>query len=224
MDREDFPLISPASDSIKIDGLHAEEPKPAPKPAPAPAPQRNPTETRRATTVPVRPAAPPPPPAAGGRDEDDPEKLLREYADRQKNKIGRMEQDLQKMTGERDALKTKSETLAKELQDARSQLQMIPKLEETIKGLQEKVDAALLSNGMVQAENSKFKLKVGELEASLKKTEERATHAEKSLADTQTWLKQQTQGRLEAEQKIAIALQTLQGKPGAAPAPAPPKK
>lgn len=221
MDREDFPLISPPSDAIKIEGLHAEESKPAPKPAPAP--QRNPTETRRAATAPPRPAAPPPPPPAA-RDEEDPEKLLREYADRQKNKIGRLEQDLQKLAGERDALKAKVEAQAKELQDARSQLQMIPKLEETIKGLQEKVDAALLSNGMVQAENSKLKLKVGELEASLKKTEERASHAEKSLADTQNWLKQQTQGRLEAEQRIAIALQTLQGKPAAGAAPAAPAK
>jgi hypothetical protein len=223
MDREDLPVISPSSDSTKIEGLHAEARPPAPKPASAPSPLKSPTETRRAVTAPPRPAAPPPP-APVGRDEEDPEKLLREYADRQKNKIGRIEQDLQRTVGERDSFKSKGETLAKELHDARTQLQMIPKLEETIKDLQQKVDAALLSNGMAQAENSKLKLKASDLEGNLRKAEERAAHAEKSLADTQGWLKQQTQGRLEAEQRIAIALQTLQGKVGAAPAPAPAKK
>ncbi len=210
-DREDLPIISQPSDTTRLDGLHLEEKKPAPRPVPAAVPQRSPTETRRAVTVPPRPA-PPPSPAPAGRDDEDPEKLLREYADRQKSKLARLEQDLQKASAERDSLKSRGEALSKDLQDARTQLQMIPKLEDTIKGLQEKLDAALLSNGMAQAEAAKLKMRANDLETNLKKAEERAGQAEKTLSETQSSLRQQTQARQEAEAKIAVAIQALHGK------------
>jgi len=223
MDREDIPAISPPSDSTKIEGLHAEVKKPLTetrRPAPPAGPQRASTETRRALTSPPPPRSAPPPAPAPARDEEDPEKLLREYADRQKNKIARLEQDLQKTSAERDSLRSRSEGLSRDLQEARTQLQMIPRQEEMIKDLQQKLDAALLSNGMAQAETSKLRMRANDLEANLKKTEERAAQAEKTLSETQSSLRQQTQARQEAEAKIAVAVQALQGKnaPGAAPA------
>ncbi len=222
MEREDIPAISPPSASTQIEGLHAESAKPPPevrKAPPAPGGQRAPTETRRAAVAaPSKPAQPAGP--APSRDEDDPEKLLREYADRQKNRIARLEQDLQKISAERDSLRNRNEGLSKELQEARTQLQMIPKQEEMIKDLQQKLDAALLSNGMAQAESSKLRLRVNDLEANLKKTEERASQAEKALSEAQSALRQQTQARQEAEAKIAVAIQALQGKHATAVSPA----
>src|SRR4029453_19033460 len=105
-------------------------------------------------------AAPPPPPphapggkapdpapaAPGGGEDEDPEKLLREYADRQKTKVVRLEQQLvedKKVVGERDALPAKVESMTKELQDAKRQVEASGKSEEMIRDLQGKVDAAV---------------------------------------------------------------------------------
>ncbi len=221
-DREDFPVISPPSDTTKVSPVRpVEEKKPAPeprKPVPAAAdPQRPPTETRRAVTPAPRPA-PPPSSAPAARDEDDPERLLREYSDRQKNKIARLEQELHKAQAERDGYKARSETISKELLEAKKQLEGMAKQEEMIRDLQQKLDAALLSNGMVQSENAKLKVRASDLEANLQKTEERASRAEKTASETQASLGQQTQARQEAEAKIAAALQALQARS------APPKK
>lgn len=199
-EREDLPVID-FSDSSKVDGLHAAEGKKPPAP-PRPAPPKAPPETRRATV-------PAPPAHAGG--EEDPEQLLRQYADRQKNRIARLEQDLQKTTAERDSLHTRADTLSRELGDAR---QRIAKLEDSVRELQQKLDAAVLSNGMLQTELSKAKARTQDLEGNLRQTEERAAQAEKSLAETQLAARQQTQARQEAEAKIAAALQVLQGKAG----------
>lgn len=200
-EREDLPVID-FSDSTKVEGLHAEEKKPPPRPAPP----RTPPETRRAAVPTPRPAASAP--VAG---EEDPEKLLQQYAERQKNRIARLEQDLQKTAGERDALQARADTLSRELTDSR---QRIVKLEESVRDLQQKLDAAVLSNGMLQTELSKVKARVHDLEGNLRQTEERAAQAEKSLAEAQLAVRQQTQARQEAEAKIAAALQALQGKTG----------
>src|SRR6185295_16287284 len=130
--------------------------------APAAADPRKASDVRKPGTVtPVRPAgdasasrpaAPavkaPVPSASGGEDED-PEKLLREYAERQKTKLVRLEQQVveyKKVVAERDSLRAKVEALSKELQDAKRQVEVAAKSDEVIKDLQGKVDAAILSN------------------------------------------------------------------------------
>ncbi|HLF94931.1 MAG TPA: hypothetical protein VJB14_15800, partial [Planctomycetota bacterium] len=55
------------------------------------------------------------------------------------------------------------------------------------------------------------------LEAAHKKAEERAAHAEKGLAEAQRSLASQTEGRREAEARVAAALQALQGEVSKSP-------
>jgi hypothetical protein len=230
----DFPVISQPTDSTRIDIKPASPPKAfavKPPPAPgAPKPAAAPTDARKATqSVPAvaapkppaaapRPAAPPPPPAA--REDEDPEKLLREYADRQKTKVNRLEVELvelRKAAAEREQFRQKSEGQAREISDLRAKLDAAGKLDGIIKDLQGKLDAAILSNGMVSDENGKLKAKVQELAAAKAKLEERAGHAEKSLADASKALASEKEARRDAEGRVAAALQAL--RPAAPPAP-----
>src|SRR5436190_17034467 len=143
MSDDDLPMISTDSTQVEITPVKeakvgAPEPiRPPAKPAgaPAPAAQADPrkgSEVRKAGPVaPARPANDPsasrpaapsvrPAPAAAASEDEDPEKLLREYADRQKTKMVRLEQQVveyKKIVGERDAFKAKVDALTRELQD-----------------------------------------------------------------------------------------------------------
>jgi hypothetical protein len=187
------------------------------KPAAAPAPAASAT----------RPAAPavraPIPQAAGGEDED-PEKLLREYAERQKTKVVRLEQQVieyKKVVAERDSLRAKVDALGKELQDARRQIDVAAKSDEVIKDLQGKVDAAILSNSILSEDKNKLKTGLSQQTDHLKKSEERAEKAEKSLAEAQKKVAEETAGRQDAEDRVAAALDVLQGGGDAASPDAP---
>ncbi len=191
------------------------------RPAPAPAAPRPQTEVRKV-------AAPPPAPVEPAAEED-PERLLREYADRQKTKITRLEAqlaELKKVTAERDQYRSRSEALARELEGARRQLEAASKQDAVIKDLQAKVDASLLAHQMLTDENGKHKAKAQELAVLARKLEEKASVAEKGLADATKSLASQTEGRKDAEARISVALQVLQGegpaKKPASPVPPPP--
>ena len=237
MNDQDLPIISLPTDSTSegVPAVNVSKPqpateprrapvseirKPAPPPAPVrPAPAPQVADPRKASDM-RRPApAPPPAPRPSMAPtvepaEDDPEKLLRQYAEQQKTKVQRLEQqlvELRKTQAERDALRAKSEALARELGEARKQLEAAAKSDEVIKDLQAKVDAALLSSSMEKEELSKLKARGDSLEAGLKKSEERAGHAEKALADARRELASQSEGRKDAESRIAGALHALQG-------------
>jgi peptidoglycan hydrolase CwlO-like protein len=181
----------------------------------APArPMNDPSASR-----PAAPAVKAPVPAAASEDED-PEKLLREYAERQKTKVVRLEQQVaeyKKVVAERDSLRAKVDALGKELQDAKRQIEVAEKSDEVIQDLQGKVDAAILSNSILADDKEKLKKGLSQQTDHLKKAEERAVQAEKSLADAQSQLAEQTAGREESEARVAAALEALQGE-GAAPA------
>lgn len=206
---EDVPMISLPTDSTKVD-----TPRPEAKPAP--------TKTAGAA-----PAAPPR--AAGASEEDDPERLLREYAERQKTRIVKLEQQLaeyRKVLAERDALKARLETLERELAGARREREHSGKLEAALKDLQGKLDAALLSNNLLSEDKEKLKKALAEQTAHLRKAEERATQAERALA-------RETEVRKAVEGRIAAAIRALQTIPPAGesatpargiPAKAPPGK
>lgn len=238
MSTDDLPMISPPSDdSTQVDLTPQKE-----APVKAQEPPRNPTTQvpKPAVAAPAKPAAPAakndasasrpsapavkaPIPAAGG-DEEDPEKLLREYAERQKTKVVRLEQQVaeyKKVVAERDSLKGKVETLGKELLDAKRQLEAAAKSDEVIKDLQGKIDAAILSNGILTDDKEKLKKGLSQQTENFKKAEERAVQAEKSLAEVQNKLVAETQGREEAESKVAAALAALQAE--AAPVKPTPK-
>lgn len=233
----DLPAISLPTDSTKIEGVHAvNEPKPAEvrrnpgseirkpgvvpaaRPA-APAPAAAPSDPRKASEI-RKPAAATPPPRPAPAAEEDPENLLRQYAEHQKTKVLRLEQqliELKKTQAERDALRQKSEALAKELGEARRQLEAAGKADAVIKDLQAKVDAALFSSAMERDDLAKIRAKNEALEAAHKRAEERAAHAEKGLAEAQRSLASQTEGRREAEARVAAALQALQGEVSKSP-------
>ncbi len=227
MGANDLPMINQPSDSTKIDVPAVRVVKPAPEvrrspaselrrpaaPAPAAAAQdpRAASEARKAGTV--TPKAPAPA-AQESTEDEDAEKLLREYTERQKTKVLRLEQQVveqKKVAAERDAFRAKAESLAKELQDSRRQLEGSAKSEEVIKDLQGKLDAALLSHTMATDEVGKLKAKVHEYADVLRKSEARASQFEKSLHEAQAALKAQSDGRKEAESRVAAALQALQG-------------
>jgi hypothetical protein len=239
----DLPMISLPTDSTKVDAVPPARPAAPAKPttelrrpavaAPAlaakPADPRNASELRRAAPPPAapRPAVEARKPVEEPALEEDPEKLLREYADRQKTKITRLEAqlvELKKLASERDQFRAKSEALARELESAKRQLEAASKQDAVIKDLQAKVDASILAHSMLSDENNKVKAKAQELASLARKLEEKANAAEKGLADATKSLAAQTEGRKEAEARIAGALQALQGeaprKP-VAPAPAP---
>ncbi len=179
-------------------------------PAPAPARPANDPSASRPAAPSVRPA---PAPAAAASDDEDPEKLLREYADRQKNKMVRLEQQLveyKKVVAERDAFKAKVDALGKELQEARRQLELSTKNEEVIKDLQGKVDAAILSNSILSEDKEKLKKALSTQTENLKKAEDRGAHAEKSLAEVEKQLAAESSAREAAEGKVAAALEALQ--------------
>ncbi|MFN3484391.1 MAG: hypothetical protein ACK44W_02760 [Planctomycetota bacterium] len=194
---EDVPMISLPSDSAKTD-----TPRPEAKPVPAKASGPSPA-------APARPA--------GAPEEDDPERLLREYAERQKTRIVKLEQQLaeyRKVVAERDALKTRMETLERELAGARRQLEHSGKLEAALKDLQAKLDAALLSNNLLSEDKEKLKKALAEQTAHFRKAEERATQAERAWA-------RETEVRKAAEGRIAAAIRALQAIPaGESAAPA----
>jgi hypothetical protein len=189
----------------------------APRPAP-PAPTADPrkaSDMRKPGPELAKPAPPPAPPAPAeaAEPEEDPEKLLREYADRQKVKVQRLEQQLlefKRVLAERDALRGKSESLARELAEARRQLEAAAKLDAVIKDLQGKIDAAILSNGILTEDKEKLKKGLAEQTSNFRKSEDRAVLAEKSLAEAQKSLAAQAEGRKEAEARISSALQVLQ--------------
>jgi hypothetical protein len=188
---------------------------PRPTPPPAPADPRKASDMRRPGPELVKPAPPAPPPALSqaAEPEEDPEKLLREYADRQKIKVQRLEQQLlefKKVLVERDALRVKCESLAKELAEARKQLEAAAKLDAVIKDLQGKIDAAILSNSILTEDKEKLKKGLTEQTGNFRKAEDRAVLAEKSLAELQKSLAAQAEGRKDAEARIASALQVLQ--------------
>ena len=249
MSDEDFPMISQASDALepvqtpqKEVRVNPPEPRRNPTteirtaPVSAAADPRKASELRRpGTVVPVKPASSE---ASGNRpavqapiarpvverapaaDDEDPEKLLREYADRQKTKVLRLEQQLteyRKVVAERDGLRAKVDALGRELQDAKRQLEAAGKSDEIIKDLQGKVDAAILSNSILADDKEKLKKALSTQTENLKKSEERAVQAEKSLAEQQKQLAEQKSGREAAESRVAAALEALQAD---APAPA----
>ncbi|HYF00331.1 MAG TPA: hypothetical protein VEJ18_15525 [Planctomycetota bacterium] len=204
--------------------------------APDPARRTTPAEIRKTPAPPQdprkasdlrrpAPAASPAssqPPAVDG--EEDPEKLLREYAERQKTKVQKLEAQLgdsRKIAAERDALRTKADGLARELQEARSKLEALAKANADA---QAKIDAAILSNGMMGEENSKLKAKVQELTAAANKLEARAASAEKSLGEATRALHAQTEARTAIEARVAAALKALQDGATAGPAETRPAK
>ena len=227
----DFPVISQPTDSTRIDikpsppkAFAVKAPPPAPpKPAAAPAEARKATQSVPAVAKPVaaapKPAAPPPAsnPAAA-REDEDPEKLLREYADRQKTKVNRLEVELvelRKAAAEREQFRQKSEAQARDLSELRAKLDAASRMDAVIKDLQGKVDAAILANGMLTDENGKLKAKVQELGAAGRKSEERAVFAEKSLAECSKALATEKDARKDAEARIAAAAHALQPRPPA---------
>jgi len=239
---EDLPMISPPSDSTEVESTPQKEaivnvpdarrnpttsvPKPAAPARPATPPAAKPANDAASATRPAAPAVKAPLPAAGGDDED-PEKLLREYAERQKTKVVRLEQQLvesKKGIADRDALRAKADALAKELEAAKKQIEAASKQDDVIKDLQGKVDAMILSNGILTEDKKKLKEALSQQTDHLKKAEERGAQAEKSLADVQEKLVSESQAREEAQAKVAAALQALQSEsaPVARP-PAPPK-
>jgi predicted ribosome quality control (RQC) complex YloA/Tae2 family protein len=242
MESKDVPAISLSTESTHIDispqakeaKMAAPEPVRRPpstelrKPAPAPAaaaPQdpRKASEFRRPPTAPVPVVAAPP----AAREDEDPEKLLREYADRQKTKMAKLESqlgDLRKTTADRDQLKARVDQLSKELGEAKAKLEAAGKMDAVIKDLQGKLDAAILSNSMLTEEHAKLKAKATEYAAAAHKNEERAAHAEKTLAETIKTATSQQEARKQAEARIAAALQALGGAAPAAPAPRPEPK
>jgi len=193
------------------------------RPASAEAPAGRPAAPPSASASrPAAPAVKAPIPQAGGGDDEDPEKLLREYAERQKTKVVRLEQQVteyKKVVAERDSLRAKVDALSKELQDAKRQVEVAAKSDEVIKDLQGKVDAAILSNSILTEDKNKLKTGLSQQTEHLKKSEERAEKAEKSLAELQKKLAEETAGRQEAEDRVAAALDVLQG--GGADADAP---
>jgi len=209
-----LPKPQPAAEPRRNPVSEIRKPGLAPAPArPAPAPQA--ADPRKASEI-RKPVAPPPlrPAPAAEPAEEDPEKLLRQYAEQQKTKVQRLEQQVvehRKLQAERDALRAKSEALARELGDARKQLEAAAKSDEVIRDLQSKVDAAILSSSMEKDELTKVKARAEALEAGQKKAEERAGQAEKALAEAHRSLASQTEGRKDAESRIAGALQALQG-------------
>jgi hypothetical protein len=241
MESKDVPAISLSTESTHIDispqakeaKMAAPEPvrrppsselrKPAAAPAPAAAAPQDPrkaSEFRRPPTAPVPVVAAPP----AAREDEDPEKLLREYADRQKTKMAKLESqlgDLRKTTADRDQLKARVDQLSKELGEAKAKLEAAGKMDAVIKDLQGKLDAAILSNSMLTEEHAKIKAKATEYAAAAHKNEERAAHAEKTLAETIKTASSQQEARKQAEARIAAALQALGG---AAPAPRPEPK
>jgi hypothetical protein len=223
MESKDVPAASLSTESthIEITPLRPKETKMSAPEQPRRAP---PTEVRKpATVVPPpassdprkasefrRPAAPAPAPAAGT--DEDPENLLREYAERQKTKMARLESqlgDLRKATSERDAYKARAEQLGRELQDAKAKLDAASKVDAVVKDLQAKLDAAILSNSMMSEENGKLKARAAELGAAAKKAEERAVLAERNLAETSKHAASHQEARREAEARIAAALEAL---------------
>lgn len=252
MSVDDLPMISPSDDDAEVEltppkevRVNAPEPRrpgtaPVPKAAPAPAGNgpskdpRNASDARKpgapspnSATRPVAPVVKAPIPAAAPAGEDeDPEKLLREYAERQKTKVVRLEQQLveyRKVVAERDGLRAKVDALTKELQDAKRQVEASAKTEDMVKDLQGKVDAAVLSNSILAEDKEKLKKGLAQQTEHFEKSQQRAEAAEKALAEAQDELVKQTQGREEAESKVAAALKALQGEgaPAARPAPAP---
>jgi hypothetical protein len=253
MSSDDIPMISPSSDSTQVEltppkeaKVGAPEPtRPPARPATAPMPAasadaRKASEVRKPGTVapaPARPAGDPSAsrpaapsvrpaataPATPGEDED-PEKLLREYADRQKTKVVRLEQQVveyKKVVAERDALKAKVDSLTREVQDARRQLEASAKSEEMIKDLQGKVDAAILSNSILSEDKEKLKKALSQQTEFLKKSEDKNAQIEKSFAEVEKQLVEETDAREAAEGKVAAALEALQaeGRPAAKAAP-----
>src|SRR5262245_29803429 len=123
---EDIPMISPPSDNSETPQSPQKEarvnvperrnpttavPKPAvPAPGvkPAAPPAAKPANDPSSSSRPAAPAVKAPIPAPVGDDEDG-EKLLREYAERQKTKVVRIEQEFKKVAVERDALRVKVE-------------------------------------------------------------------------------------------------------------------
>lgn len=165
-------------------------------------------------TRPAAPAVKAPIPQAGGGEDEDPEKLLREYAERQKTKMVRLEQQVteyKKVVAERDSLRAKVDALSKELQDAKRQVEVAAKSDEVIKDLQGKVDAAILSNSILTEDKNKLKTGLSQQTEHLKKSEERAEKAEKSLAEVQKKLAEETSARQEADDRVAAAIDVLQG-------------
>jgi hypothetical protein len=233
----DFPVISQPTDSTRID-IKPAAPKPPPAPAAKPvtvvtkspvAPAADPRKASEARRVPTQavpavqapaPKAAAPAPKPAGEDED-PEKLLREYADRQKTKVTRLEGELvelRKAAAERDQYRVKCEGLTREVSELRAKLDAASKLDAVIKDLQGKLDAAILSNGMLTDENGKLKAKGQELTAGLRKSEERAAYAEKSLAESSKALAAEKEARKDGEARIAAAAHALQPRPAAPPA------
>src|ERR1041384_6850790 len=177
----------------------------------APAEPRKGTEIRKPVSATPPPARPAP---AAEPVEEDPEKLLREYAERQKTKVLRLEQqlvELKKVQTEREAYRIKGEALARELTEAKKQLEASAKSDAVIKDLQGKVDAALLSSSMDKDEIGKLRAKNEAFEAAVKKSEEKAAHFERMFSEAQKQLVAQTEGRREAETRVAGALRPLQG-------------
>jgi hypothetical protein len=241
MSDDDLPMISLSSESNPMEltppKSQKEVPVAAPEPIRKPAPDpRQASEVRKAGTVaPVRPASNDPSasrpaapsvkpatasvPTVSAGDDEDPEKLLREYADRQKTKMVRLEQQVveyKKIVAERDSLRAKVDALGKELQDARRQVEASTKSEEVIKDLQGKVDAAILSNSILSEDKEKLKKALSQQTEHLKKSEERGEESEKNLAEMEKQLAEEADAREAAESKVGAALKALQSD---APAP-----
>lgn len=197
MDRNDLPAISPGSASPEVKPV-TKLVLPAPTPVHAPAPKPAPAVVSK-----------PPLPVPTRVDEDDGEKLIREFTERQKIKMARLEQqvtELGKVTAERDSAKGRIDAIGKELLGTRKELENALKNVELAKDLKHKLDAAMISNSMLSAENAKFQARTKDLEARVR--------------DLEASLKRHQEKSAEAESRIQAALHALQPKP-ATPAPAP---
>lgn len=248
MSDDDLPMISLSSESNPMEltppksqkevPVAAPEPirKPVSGPAVSASDPRKASEVRKPGTVaPARPASNDPSasraaapsvkpstasvPTVSAGDDEDPEQLLREYADRQKTKMVRLEQQVveyKRIVAERDSLRAKVDALGKELQEARRQVEASTKSEEVIKDLQGKVDAAILSNSILSEDKEKLKKALSQQTEHLKNAEQRGDETEKNLAELEKQLAEEADARESAEAKVAAALKALQSH---APAP-----
>jgi len=198
MQSNDLPMISGPSDSTQVELAQV---------GPPPAPAKPLSEIRKPPVLVPRAAAP---------EDEDPERLLREYSDRQKTKVLRLEQksaEYRNVAAERDGYRTKAETLSKALQEARQQLEGAEKADGIIKDLKGKIDATILSNSILVEEKDKLKRGLAQQTENLKRAEERAGQAERSLSESQKALDTQIEGRKDAESRVGAAIQALQGRP-----------
>lgn len=209
---DEAPAIRLSSDGVKL--------KPASVRAAAPRPvsARPMSEIRRPVAPAPRPAPVPAkaaaPPAAPVGDDDDPEQLLKQYTERQKNKVARLERqvaELQKVVAERDAYKAKCHAFAQELTETKKRLEAAATQDEVVKDLQSQVDAAIHSNNMLTEEKAKHDSTMEDLESKIIMLEERGKQANQALMAAHKFLVAQRDIVKDADTRVVSAIQMIQG-------------